>query len=523
MILIVWITPERRCAVMRDRHKILFLVTALITSLSVFIIYLAFDKYFNDIYKQNTELSILESKRDFLKFTVQNQISRIEDEIVHEKDCFQKRRDEISLTLDTFLPVNRAELINFCRGYIQSSADDGAWTFVVWDKKASKILFDPAGLIKGDKIPSETDMDLEKFPVYQIREVGDAVLFYGVTADVIDQKVKKRIASEIHNSKFPLDSYIWVNEVVKYEGGDNYAIRRVHPNLKETEGMYLSTEMKDIMGARPYLKELEGINKDGEIFFTYHFKKKNEDRIAEKLTYAKLYKRYNWIIAFGMHQEDMAAYVKKTEEASKGIIAKLALVLAAMIAILMFASHAAIVFLESRYYMQSKKEYETAASMDTTTGVLTRRTAEHFLKDELDRFGRGGSETAFIMVDIDNLKTINDTYGHDAGDKILKNTVDAIKGQMRIEDTIFRWGGDEFIIACRGLKIENAVSVTGKWIKAVEDSGIDHEGNRISTTVSMGISYFRPDDKKSTDVIDRADEAMYRAKRGGRNRVELSL
>lgn len=74
------------------------------------------------------------------------------------------------------------------------------------------------------------------------------------------------------------------------------------------------------MGARPYLKELEGVKKDGEIFFTYHFKKKTEDRIAEKLTYAKLYKRYNWIIAFGMHQEDMAAYVRRAEEASEGII-----------------------------------------------------------------------------------------------------------------------------------------------------------------------------------------------------------
>ena len=139
------------------------------------------------------------------------------------------------------------------------------------------------------------------------------------------------------------------------------------------------------------------------------------------------------------------------------------------------------------------------------------------------RFGQGGSGTAFIMVDMDNLKTINDTYGHDAGDEILKNTVDTIKAQIRLEDKIFRWGGDEFVIACRGLRIENAVSVCEKWVKAVRESGIDHDGNRISTTVSMGISYFRPDDKESTDVIDRADEAMYRAKHGGKNRVELAL
>lgn len=508
---------------MRGRYKIIFLVTALIAAIAVFIIYGAFEKYFNDVYKHNTELSILESKKDFLKFTVENQIIRIEEEIAYQESLFKDLKDELSLILDTLPPANSTELINFCRRYAEKGVHEGVLTFVVWDKKTSKTLYDPEGLIKGKNAAAEIEKAKEMFPVYGIKEFAGSALFYGVKADVIDQKVKKKIAAEIHNSKFPLDSYIWVNEVVNYEGGDDYAIRRVHPNLKETEGMYLSTEMKDIMGARPYLKELEGVKKDGEIFFTYHFKKKTEDRIAEKLTYAKLYKRYNWIIAFGMHQEDMAAYVRRAEEASEGIITKLALVIAGMIAALIFASHAAVVCLENRYHMRMKKELEDAVSIDTTTGALTRRTAEQFLAEELDRFGRGGSETAFIMVDMDNLKTINDTYGHDVGDEILKNTIEALRSQIRYEDKIFRWGGDEFVIACRGLKSESVGFICERWVKVVEESGIDHEGNRISTTVSIGISYFRPDDKESKDVIDRADQAMYRAKRSGRNRVELEL
>lgn len=508
---------------MNKRYKILLIITTVITSLAVLIIYLAFDKYFNDVYKNNTELAILESKRDFLKYTVENQISRIEDEIRYERECFEKRRDEIALALQTPPTSKRQDLIAFCRRYFENNVHEGAWTFAVWDKKTLEPLYDPSGIIKGGNAPDKIEKLRDKFAVFEIKDFSHTALFYGVKTEVIDQHVKKKIATEIHNSKFPLDSYIWINEVVNYEGGDNYAIRRVHPNLKDTEGMFLSTEMKDIKGATPYLTELEGIKKDGEIFFSYHFKKKTEDRIAEKLTYAKLYKRYDWIIAFGMHLEDMAKYTKRTEEQSKGIIAKLALVLAALIALLMFVSHAAIVYLENRYHKQRRKEFEDAASIDPTTGAITRRTAEQFLTEELDRFGQGGSGTAFIMVDMDNLKTINDTYGHNAGDDILKNTVDTIKAQIRLEDKIFRWGGDEFVIACRGLRIENAVSVCEKWVKAVRESGIDHDGNRISTTVSMGISYFRPDDKESTDVIDRADEAMYRAKHGGKNRVELAL
>ncbi len=508
---------------MKDRYKILLLITAVISALAVLIIYVAFDKYFNEIYKHNAELSILESKKDFLKFTVNNQIIRIEEEIAYEESLLEDLKNEISLVLDSLPTANSTELINFCRRYTEKRVHEGVLTFVVWDNRTHKILYDPAGLIRGINAAAELEKAKEIFAVYGIEEFGSSALFYGVKHDVIDQKVKKKIAAEIHNSKFPLDSYIWINEVVNYEGGDNYAIRRVHPNLKETEGMFLSTEMKDIKGATPYLTELEGVKKDGEIFFRYYFKKKTEDRVAEKLTYAKLYKRYNWIVAFGTHLEDMAKYTNRTEEASKGIIAKLVLALAALIALLMFVGHVAIVYLENRYHLQRKKEFEDEISKDVTTGALTRRSAEKFLEADFENFRRSGTETAYIMMDMDNLKTINDTYGHDAGDAMLKNTVDIIKGQIRHSDSIFRWGGDEFVIVCQGLRPENVIFICEKWTQAVKDSEIEHEGKMISTTISIGISYFRDDDKESSDVIDRADEAMYRAKRGGKDRVELSL
>ena len=97
------IKEKRRCAVMRGRYKIIFLVTALIAAIAVFIIYGAFEKYFNDVYKHNTELSILESKKDFLKFTVENQIIRIEEETAYQESLFKNLKDELSLILDTLL------------------------------------------------------------------------------------------------------------------------------------------------------------------------------------------------------------------------------------------------------------------------------------------------------------------------------------------------------------------------------------------------------------------------------------
>ncbi|NLV81487.1 MAG: hypothetical protein GXZ18_00560, partial [Synergistaceae bacterium] len=355
---------------MKNRYKILFLISTLVSILTLLIVYIAFDKVFSDVYKQNTELSLLESKKDFLKFTVENQIVRIEEQIVNEKECLRKRSKEISLTLQVFPLVGRQAVIDFCKRYFENEIHDHAWECVVWDKKTSIPIYDPFEIIKERNTLEELEKIKSNFTLYEIKDFGDTMLFFGARNDVVDQRVKKRIASEIHNSNFPLDTYIWINEILNYDGGDDYAIRRVHPNLKDTEGMLLSTKMEDIKGNTPYLTELEGIKKDGELFFTYFFKKKAEDKIAEKLTYAKLYKRYDWIVAFGTHLDDMTKYVEKTEQRSKIILKELALLIAALIAILILISQLISVYLENRYHVQTRKDLVKKLSTDTTTGAL---------------------------------------------------------------------------------------------------------------------------------------------------------
>ena len=118
---------------------------------------------------------------------------------------------------------------------------------------------------------------------------------------------------------FEYGSYMWVNEVLSYSGGDNYAIRRVHPNLPETEGMYLSTDMEDIAGNRPYLVELEGVKRYGSLFISYHFQELNSDSVSEKLAYARLYKEFDWIIAMGIHYNEMDEYIASTNEKAQSL------------------------------------------------------------------------------------------------------------------------------------------------------------------------------------------------------------
>ena len=80
-----------------------------------------------------------------------------------------------------------------------------------------------------------------------------------------------------------------MNEVLDYDGGDQYAIRRIHPNLKDTEGCYLSTNLEDSAGAHPYESELAGIREKGEIFQGYYFQNLSDGKMAKKYSYAKLY------------------------------------------------------------------------------------------------------------------------------------------------------------------------------------------------------------------------------------------
>ncbi|MGD1822087.1 MAG: ATP-binding protein [Pleomorphochaeta sp.] len=138
--------------------------------------------------------------------------------------------------------------------------------------------------------------------------------------DEIDKEVKAIAEEIIRNQKIFDNQYFWVNEVLNFEGGDNYAIRRVHQNLVETEGTFLSTDMKDFLGDTPYQSELDGINKDGEILQSYYFKNLEDDRILKKLSYAKLYEPYNWIVASGRPYEDIYSQANALYEKSRTML-----------------------------------------------------------------------------------------------------------------------------------------------------------------------------------------------------------
>jgi len=163
------------------------------------------------------------------------------------------------------------------------------------------------------------DIELEKELLIKEKEQG--ITTFSSNKELQDL-LKERAKYKIKNSILPDGSYIWVNKVINYDGGKDYGVRLVHPNLPQTEGMLLSTEMTDITGNFPYKEELEGVKENGEIFFEYYFKKLDTNFISRKLTFAKLYKEFDWIIASGVYLDDVNRLIEDQNAKIKAVYIK---------------------------------------------------------------------------------------------------------------------------------------------------------------------------------------------------------
>ncbi|GAB6066495.1 GGDEF domain-containing protein [Aquifex pyrophilus] len=170
---------------------------------------------------------------------------------------------------------------------------------------------------------------------------------------------------------------------------------------------------------------------------------------------------------------------------------------------------------------KEKRFYENLALTDALTGLYNRRVFMEIAEKELSRAMRLGQPFSILMLDLDNFKRINDTYGHDVGDIVLRHVAQILKRNLRRMDVIARWGGEEFIVMLPNTTLENAYKVGEKLRKAVEAAPVELEnGKKLKITVSVGVSSFR-NQKSLEDIIREADIALYNAKKKGKNRVEI--
>lgn len=155
-----------------------------------------------------------------------------------------------------------------------------------------------------------------------------------------------------------------------------------------------------------------------------------------------------------------------------------------------------------------RERLEDQATHDALTGLYNRRWMERSLKDGIDRAGKNAADQAFLFIDLDGFKAINDRYGHDRGDEALRQVARALKSCIWGSDVLARWGGDEFAALIRHCSLENAVQVGERMTAAVK--ALPGLGASIGVTMLFG---------SVAETVRRADEACYAAKKAGGNRT----
>ena len=167
------------------------------------------------------------------------------------------------------------------------------------------------------------------------------------------------------------------------------------------------------------------------------------------------------------------------------------------------------------------EELKTASRVDGLTGLYNRRYwQERF--DEMHKLCvRREKPSTALMLDIDHFKRINDTYGHQAGDKVIKMLAALIKRCVRETDLAGRYGGEEFAIILNDSSVEDAKIVAERIRQLAQRLVVEHEGESISFTVSLGLAQFSPDFKGAMAWLECADQALYEAKENGRNQYRI--
>jgi len=166
------------------------------------------------------------------------------------------------------------------------------------------------------------------------------------------------------------------------------------------------------------------------------------------------------------------------------------------------------------------EKIQRQATTDGLTGLVNHKTFYEILEKELWRSRRYGGRISLIMVDVDNLKKINDAYGHRAGDKAIREISRRIKECIRQIDTAARYGGDEFAVILLNSSLEDATIVAQRMVDAVANSHTTWQREQIPLSISVGLGQYDADSTPE-DITNRSDQALYLAKQAGKNTVRI--
>jgi len=174
-----------------------------------------------------------------------------------------------------------------------------------------------------------------------------------------------------------------------------------------------------------------------------------------------------------------------------------------------------------RQLQATNLQLQKLSSTDRLTGLYNRGHWEEALKIEYSRHARYGHPTTLLMFDIDHFKQVNDTHGHQAGDRVIQVVAELVRAHVRDADVAGRYGGEEYAVLCPDTDKLGGQVLAERLRQAVEATPVIYEGKTIQFTISVGVADLAEPAHGHQQLIEHADQALYTSKRSGRNRVTL--
>ena len=327
-----------------------------------------------------------------------------------------------------------------------------------------------------------------------------------------EMKAKPRIAVAVENIG---ELYALRNQPEKAEG---YLLRSYR----------ISTEIQDQNRLKDATESLYKLY-EKEHRYKEALKFRNEfDAIRDKLKSAQAYEKISELEARHekeTRKKEIELLKKKQQIRDERIRRQRITITLSIVAIILAITLLLTLYRRFRLKVKSARELESAykkmeelAGTDTLTGLYNRRALLERIEIETVRMGRTWKPFSFIMLDIDNFKKINDTFGHECGDTVLVTLAKTLKSSLRLQDVSARWGGEEFLLLLPETTIDGAFRLAEKIRRNIEKLRISCGSNEIQFTVSAGVScYDHPGPIEA--IIRKADKALYNAKKSGKNRV----
>ena len=191
--------------------------------------------------------------------------------------------------------------------------------------------------------------------------------------------------------------------------------------------------------------------------------------------------------------------------------------------------HVCLIIYDVTGVAENKRQLESAntklqelALRDGLTGLLNRRYWESCLEREFARHQRYDNPVSLVIFDIDHFKRVNDTYGHQTGDEVIRETARITSQLVRETDFAGRYGGEEFVVLLPGTTLDGAAQFAERLRSTIERQQLDYQGSPLTFTVSLGVATLADDMAGYKALLERADKALYQSKEGGRNQVTVS-